>query len=62
MNFQVSWKKGEKMGDNLKNVKVNIPYFETPCKVGRQFSFDIVSSKSATKILLGFFYASEEAL
>jgi hypothetical protein len=55
-------KKREKMGDILKNDKVSIPYFETPCKIGRKFSFDIVSSTSIIRISLGFFYALEEAI
>jgi len=60
-NFQVSGKEGEKM-DILKNVKASIPYFETPCKIGKKNSFHIVSSRSAPKISLGFFYALEEAM
>jgi hypothetical protein len=54
--------KGKKMGDILKNVKVSIPYFETPCKIGTKISFDIVSSISTTKISPGFFNALEEAM
>jgi len=37
-------KKRAKMGDILKNDKVSIPYFDTPCKIGGNFSFGIVSS------------------
>jgi hypothetical protein len=59
-NFQVSWK-GGKM-DILKNVKASIPYFKTPCKIGKKNSFHIVSFRSVPKISLGFFYASEEAM
>jgi hypothetical protein len=43
-NFLGIIEKREKMGDILKNAKVSIPYFETPCKIERKFSFDIVSS------------------
>jgi len=50
------------MKDILKNVKVSIPYFETPCKIERKISLDIVSSTSVTRISLGFFYALEEAI
>jgi hypothetical protein len=55
-------KKRKKIGDILKNGKVSILYFETPCKIERNFSFDIVSSTSITRISLGFFYALEEAI
>jgi hypothetical protein len=50
------------MRDILKNDKVSVPYFETPCKIERKFSLDIVSSTSVTRISLGFFYALEEAI
>jgi hypothetical protein len=42
-------KKKEKMGDILKNDKVTIPYFDTPCKIGGKFSFGILSSILALK-------------
>jgi hypothetical protein len=43
-NFLGIIEKREKMGGSLENAKVSIPYFETPCKFERKFSFDIVSS------------------
>jgi len=49
------------MGDNLKNDKVSIQYFETPCKIGGIFSLDIVSSTLATKNFTWFFNTFEEA-
>jgi hypothetical protein len=62
MNFLGIIEKKKKMGDILKNDKVNIPYFETPCKIEREISFDIVSSTLVTIISLGFFYALEETI
>jgi hypothetical protein len=46
------------MGDILKNDKVSIPYFETPCKTNKKDSFNIVSSpinyKNFTWVFLCF--------
>ncbi len=50
------------MSGILKNEKMSIPYFETPCKIERKFSLDIVSSTSVARISLGFFNALEEAI
>jgi hypothetical protein len=61
-NFLGIIEKKDKMVDILKNDKVSIPYFETPCKIDKRISFNIVSSTSITRISLGFFYALEEAI